>query len=158
MFEQARAAGNEIGPDEEGNVGDFIMEIFLDLAPGLRDRVGAFLRRDDVAGDDFYDPSQVSYAAPHFARILPEADEKERLLADLGTPRLHPIHARALLDAAHDEGLDLPDADILALFAPGRPAGEALRAALGGFELDVDTASLRQLARGAIRSGRAAIE
>ena len=151
LFEQARAAGKEVGPDELGNVGTLIAEIFLDLTPGLRERIAAFLRREDVAGDNIYDPTQISYAAFHFQQVLPEAEEKETLIASLGTPQLHPLHARALLDAARAEGLDLPAADVLALFTAGQPMGDELRLILNEFAGFLDTEAIKVSARSIIR-------
>lgn len=48
LFAEARSRGKEVGQDEIMNVTVMILECFLDATPGLRDAVGAFLRREDV--------------------------------------------------------------------------------------------------------------
>ena len=81
--------------------------------------------------DDF-GPGGAAAGAEQFAfgvRTTPE--DREALLGDIGGDGMHPVAARALLQACDDarvEGLD--DAAKFALFAPGGKFGDELRARL----------------------------
>jgi len=151
MFDEARAAGKEIGPDEITNARRLVLEVFLGKVPGLRERLVSFLRRPDVAADDFHDNTQPSYVAFQFEHIVENADAKGHVLANLGTPQLHPVYAQSLVVAANEAGRHLSSADALALFAAGTPAGDLLREALGQFEGELDTTTLKAFAIGVLQ-------
>ena len=151
MANEARIAGKEIGPDEVTSLRRLVLEVFLGKVPGLRERLVSFLRRPDVAGDDFHDNTQPSYVAFQFEHIVENADAKGHVLANLGTPQLHPVYAQTLVVAANEAGRHLPPADALALFAAGTPVGDLLREALGQFEGELDTTTLRAFAIGVLQ-------
>ena len=151
MVNEARAAGKEIGPDEITSLRRLALEVFLGKVPGLRERLVSFLRRPDVAGDDFHDNTQPSYVAFQFEHIMENADAKGHVLANLGTPQLHPVYAQALVVAANEAGRRLSPADALALFAAGQPKGDLLREALGQFEGELDTTTLKAFAIGVLQ-------
>ena len=151
MVSELSAAGKEIGQDEITNTRRLILEVFLGKVPGLRERLVSFLRRPDVAGDDFHDNTQPSYVAFQFEHIVENADAKGHVLANLGTPHLHPVYGQALVVAANEAGRHLSPADALALFAAGTPAGDMLREALGQFEGELDTTTLKAFAIGVLQ-------
>jgi hypothetical protein len=76
---------------------------------------------------------------------------KIHVLANLGTPQLHPIYVQALVSAVRELGRDdQPDA-VLALFAAGTQAGDMFREALGQFEGELDTTTLKAFAIGVLQ-------
>jgi hypothetical protein len=151
MVNEAHAAGKEVGPDEVTSMRRLVLEVFLGKVPGLRERLASFLRRPDVAGDDFHDNTQPSFVAFQFEHIMENADAKGHVLANLGTPQLHPVYAQALVVAANEAGRRLSPAEALALFAAGTPAGDMLREALGQFEGELDTTTLKAFAIGVLQ-------
>ena len=157
LFADDTAAGKEIGPDEIANAKELVLEVFFGKNPGLRDAVKAFLKRPDVLEDGIHDKNRPAYSAFYFEPVardrngndIPSA--KEHVLENLGTDRLFPVYTQALVTAARELGRDDPPDAILALFATGTPAGDNLRAALGQFDGELDSAKLKALATEALR-------
>ena len=76
-----------------------------------------------------------------------------KLLPALGTPGIPPHHAAALIGAARDAGLTaMSEADILALFAPDKPAGKALAKPVAAAPVAVTPEMLQGFATGVLRS------
>ena len=151
MFDAARAAGKDIGPDELSNASNLVMEVFFGNNPGLRDQIAAFLNRPDVQADQGVGPH--AFVLMQFSEpigFIPPA--KDHILADLGTVRLNPVYAQALVSAAREFGKEGTNEEILALFNAGRPEHETLTAALRQFEGELDTATLRGFVVGVLNN------
>ena len=150
MFDAARAAGKDIGPDELSNASNLVMEVLFGNNPGLRDQIAAFLNRPDVQVDQGVGPH--AFVLMQFSEpigFIPPA--KDHILEDLGTAQLNPIYAQSLVSAARELGRNDPPDAVLALFAAGTPAGDLLREALGQFEGELDTTTLKAFAIGVLQ-------
>ena len=120
----------------------------------------AFLERADVARALLFNQSATALDAV-LRTVKGQLDPKtanDALLASLGTPKVQPHHAAALVKAARDAGLTAAsEADILALFAPGKPAGTALAEAVAASPALVTPQLLQSLAAGVLRAFSGAI-
>lgn len=152
MMAPAIAAGKEIGPDELSNIRDLVLEIFFGSNPGLREQIQAFLKNPDVLADGLYDEKRPAHAAFVFENVARDRNRneippvKDHVRENLGTNRLNPIYAQALVAAARELGREESAEDVLALFDEGRPAGDALRAELERFDGEIDSGTLKALA------------
>lgn len=116
---------------------------------GLLAKIDAFFGREDVNLDDFGDGGAASKATQFAFGVRTTPEDTEALVGSIGGDGMHPVAARALLQACDDariEGLD--DAAKFALFAPGGRCGDELRARLAGLPAGtpVYPATIRSLA------------
>ena len=141
---------------EPGEIINALQSFFLIACDGKLDDVAPirdFLARADVAPKlPLNFPASTLLAA--FAKAKEAVDPKaanESLLAALGTPKTPPHHAAALVRAARDAGLAaMSEADILALFAPDKPAGKLLAETIREFPLVVTSELLPGLVKSAL--------
>ena len=101
LLDADRAAGKDVGVEELYSTSKLVHEVFFGRNPGLRDQIVAFLKRPDVLEDNIHDPQQLAFAACHFEHIVRDEEgndipsAKEHVLANLGTPQLHPIYVQS---------------------------------------------------------------
>ena len=158
MFAQYRAQGKEIGPDENTNVIQSMLDIIVLSAPGLEAKLSKFLTSDAVRQDNFNDRTKNSFFARNFIAFVHEPDENTALAAQIGTAELPPLHALALVSAVREEGLgNLSVAEAAALFKAGEPAGEMLRMFVETSSGRVRASALGMFARSALRKCKAGI-
>jgi hypothetical protein len=148
----ARAQGREIGVDEAGNILEPMVAMVVLSQPGLEDMLAEFLVRDDVDADFTMDETQPASAMISFLGFKKEPGANAALAAKIGTDSLPALHAKAVADAVRaEEGLgNLTNAEALALFKPGNPAGEHLRLFVESFDGAVRPSTLGDMARAAI--------
>ena len=146
----AERFGGRLETDENFAAVHAILAFALDGDKSPAETVAAFIRT--LAPDDFA-AGHVAYARGIFDMAAPAPEDVNAALSRaLGTPGLPPLHAAALVRAGRDAGLTaLSDADLLALFAPDKPAGKALAEAVGSSPVAVSPAMLQGLAAGALR-------
>ena len=142
--------------DEPGEKINALQSFFLIACDGKLDDVAPirdFLARADVAPKlplNFPASSLLAVFAKVKEAVEPKAANGS-LLAALGTPKIPPHHAAALVRAARDAGLAaMSEADILALFAPDKPAGKLLAETIREFPHVVTSELLPGLVKSAL--------
>ena len=120
---------------------------------GFKLRTAVIMMLTEGGTDDWETLSRINRVDDGIARDF------ARSLAQLnGTPKVQPHHAAALVKAARAAGLTAAsEADILALFAPGKPAGTALAEAVAAAPALVTPQLLQSLAAGVLRAFSGAI-
>ena len=103
--------------------------------------------------DDVEVDVEITNVHNYFKMAVPSvAEANRRISMTLGTPKLSPFHAGALVRAGRAAGLTaMSEAELLALFAPNKPAGKALADALAAAPTAVSLATLQSLAADALR-------
>lgn len=109
--------------------------------------------------NDAYDFRMVSMKN-NFRMIAPGTEAANRqIVMTLGSPRMPPLHAAALVRAGRDAGLTaIGEEELLALFAPNKLAGKELIDAINALPVAVSPEQLQILAKGVLSPFENAIQ
>ncbi len=152
------AAKGEIGPEDRSYARLLILAAAADLTPGAETALAAFFARPDVPQEQS-EPGSPSAICDIFRLAVPTGLTGGRIADTLAHPGELPLlYAQALAQSCPDAGIDvLTPAEALDLFAPGKPAGDALASALAAHQGNLHPNTLRQLAADALRPHASAI-
>ena len=142
-----------VAPDEQVSAFQAFVLIAFDGKLDAVATIHDFLARPDVAKKLAMKPLASSLEGVfQWTKALGDPKAANGLLLEgLGTPKIPPFHAAALVGAARAAGLTATsEADVLALFAPDRPAGRLLAEAIRDFPLVVTPELLTGLVKSAL--------
>ena len=151
--------GAEIMADSAdiNNVASSVLPMAIGDNLALAEKARAFVLRED-ARDATRDAYEANYARADSAAMVmrmspyPE-DENKRLARTLGTDAMPPLHAKALVEACREAGMtNVTTAEAVALFAPGKPAANALAEPLAASNAYISPTLLKSLAAGALKA------
>ena len=157
MFEPAIKAGKEIGTEEFSNYITPMVSMVVHSTPVLAENLALFYASPEMAEENLFDVDENNegHPAANFMAFAQEPGENAALASKLGTENLPVFYTQALMQAVRQEGLgNLTAAETHALFAPGQPAGDQLRAVLSSAEGTVRPAAFGILARTVLRKCR----
>ena len=143
--------------DESVTAIHYIFHIALNGDDAPAKTVLAFM--DTLDADEVSDYMMVN-VRNNFRMIVPGTEAANRMItATLGSPRMPPLHAAALVRAGRDAGLTaIGEEELLALFAPNKLAGKEIIEAINALPVAVSPEQLQSLAKGVLSPFENAIQ
>ena len=156
--EMLKRFGDKIGPDEQANIMAPILFVAILSKPSLERPLSAFLSSNAVAGQEYYYEDNPAHPAMNFMDFLMKPGTSTGLAEKLGTDQLPPYHAKALVDAAREEGYgELTIDEAISMFSPGKYVGDTLKLFVESAESAFRATFFKALARSALRSYKEAV-